>query len=294
MKAQMRRKNYLIGAQWLKTGNEDSSSATGGSVRRSEAANSAENLADTVTKIMEIDSMKSGHTDYNAPAGENGCDNNGKERVLGKSGENIDSNKVEDLVNLSEKDMTIMLENKKRRMDMDTVEKLRVSLGFDGAFSADVQGLNKKQEKLTHLHFYFHDVVSGPNPTAIRVAEAKTTNTSAVSFGFVVVCDDPLTVGPEPTSKKIGSAQGIYASTSQTELSLLMALNYVFTEGKYKGSTLSILGRNAVLSGVREMPIVGGSGVFRFARGFALAKTYVANATTFDAIVEYNVYVLHY
>ncbi|KAM6547873.1 hypothetical protein CsatB_019549 [Cannabis sativa] len=155
-------------------------------------------------------------------------------------------------------------------------------------------GLNKKQEKLTHLHFYFHDVVSGPNPTAIRVAEAKTTNTSAVSFGFVVVCDDPLTVGPEPTSKKIGSAQGIYASTSQTELSLLMALNYVFTEGKYKGSTLSILGRNAVLSGVREMPIVGGSGVFRFARGFALAKTYVANATTFDAIVEYNVYVLHY
>uniref|UniRef100_A0A803PJ02 CCHC-type domain-containing protein n=1 Tax=Cannabis sativa TaxID=3483 RepID=A0A803PJ02_CANSA len=161
MKAQMRRKNYLIGAQWLKTGNEDSTSAIGGSVRRSEAQNSA----DTATKIMEIDSMISCHRDKC-------CDSNAKERGSGKPGENIDSNIVEDIVNLSEKDMTIMLENKKRRMDMaslsghvatgnmdkqmmekesnvgsepknmlkDTVEKLRVSLGFDGAFSADVQG----------------------------------------------------------------------------------------------------------------------------------------------------------
>jgi len=53
------------------------------------------------------------------------------------------------------------------------------------------------------------------------------------------------------------AAQGIYASASQSELSFLMALNFVFTEGKYNGSTLSILGRNNVFSGIREMPIVG-------------------------------------
>jgi len=53
-------------------------------------------------------------------------------------------------------------------------------------------------------------------------------------------------------------------------------------------------GRNMVLSAVREMPIVGGSGAFRFARGYAQAKTYSFDVQTGDAAVEYNVYVLHY
>ncbi|KAG5043440.1 hypothetical protein JHK87_007355 [Glycine soja] len=47
-------------------------------------------------------------------------------------------------------------------------------------------------------------------------------------------------------------------------------------------------GRNMVLSAVREMPIVGGSGAFRFARGYAQAKTYSFDVQTGDAAVEYN------
>ncbi|PON38515.1 Disease resistance response protein [Trema orientale] len=167
----------------------------------------------------------------------------------------------------------------------------------DDYYSTDLnpnKTLGFKQEKLTHIHFYFHDVVSGRNPTAVKVAQAPTTNASAVSFGYVAVIDDPLTVGPEPTSKKIGSAQGIYVSASQSEIGLLMVQNYVFTDGRFNGSTLSILGHNAILNKVRELPIVGGSGVFRFARGYAEARTYVFNTTSLDAIVEYNVYVLHY
>lgn len=53
-------------------------------------------------------------------------------------------------------------------------------------------------------------------------------------------------------------------------------------------------GRNMVLSAVREMPIVGGSGAFRFARGYAQAKTHTLDAKTGDAVVEFNVYVFHY
>ncbi|PON36252.1 Disease resistance response protein [Trema orientale] len=154
--------------------------------------------------------------------------------------------------------------------------------------------LELKQEKLTHLHFYFHDIVSGPKPTAVVVATAKSTNSSSTGFGIVAVLDDLLTGGPEPTSKPVGRAQGITSSASHSEIGLLMVLNYVFTEGKYNGSTLSILGRNAVFSAVREMPIVGGSGLFRFARGYAQARTHTFNTTTRNAVVEYNVYVLHY
>ncbi|XP_010520009.1 PREDICTED: dirigent protein 22-like [Tarenaya hassleriana] len=154
--------------------------------------------------------------------------------------------------------------------------------------------LGLKKEKLSHLHFYFHDVLSGQNPTAVRVAAAAMTNTSRSFFGSVMMMDDPLTLLPDPKSKTIGYAQGIYASASQTEVGLLMVLNFVFKEGKYNGSTLSVLGRNAVFSGIREMPIVGGSGAFRFARGYAKAKTHSLDMNTGDAVVEYNVYALHY
>ncbi|XP_057500449.1 dirigent protein 22-like [Actinidia eriantha] len=156
------------------------------------------------------------------------------------------------------------------------------------------KNLSQKKEKITKLHFYLHDTVSGKNPTAIQVAQANTTSQSPTLFGATLVLDDPLTVGPETNSTIIGRAQGIYASAGMEELSLLMTLNYVFTCGEYNGSTLSILGRNPIFHTYREMPIVGGSGVFRLARGIATANTYWLNATSFDAIVEYNVIVIHY
>ncbi|CAN1133716.1 Dirigent protein 20 [Linum perenne] len=154
------------------------------------------------------------------------------------------------------------------------------------------------REKLTHLKFYFHDIVSGPNPTALPVVRSESTNASSSAFGLVVMMDNPLTVGPNMTSKLtsklVGRAQGIYASASQSELSFLMVLNFAFKEGKYNGSNLSVLGRNNPFSGVREMPVVGGSGAFRFARGYAQARTHWIDLKSGDAVVEYNVYVFHY
>ncbi|XP_057500437.1 dirigent protein 22-like [Actinidia eriantha] len=156
------------------------------------------------------------------------------------------------------------------------------------------KNLSQKKEKITKLHFYFHDTISGKNPTAIQVAQANTTSQSPTSFGATFVMDDPLTVGPEPNSTIIGRSQGIYASAGMEELGFLMNLNYVFTCAEYNGSTLSILGRNPIFHTYREMSIVGGSGVFRLARGIATAKTYWFNTTSLNAIVEYNVIVIHY
>ncbi|MBA0631006.1 hypothetical protein Godav_003045 [Gossypium davidsonii] len=154
--------------------------------------------------------------------------------------------------------------------------------------------LGLKREKLTHLHFYLHDVLSGKNVTGIRVVDGKpsTNRSSQFIFGDVYVIDDPLTIEPDINSKTVGKAQGTYTVASQGELSLLMVTNFAFTEGKYNGSTLSVLGRNEVLSTVREIPIVGGSGIFRFARGYAQVRTQSINQAR--AIVEYNVFVFHY
>ncbi|KAK9156612.1 hypothetical protein Scep_003186 [Stephania cephalantha] len=150
------------------------------------------------------------------------------------------------------------------------------------------------KEKLTHLHFYFHDVATATNPTVVQVAAAPNSTGRIRPFGSLMIADDPLTETPDPSSKLLGKAQGLYSSVSQSQTTYLMAFNFVFMEGKYNGSTLSIFGRNSILSKVREIPIIGGSGVFRFARGYALARTYAVNSTTFNAIVEYDVHVLHY
>ncbi|KAK1290281.1 hypothetical protein QJS10_CPB18g00744 [Acorus calamus] len=151
-----------------------------------------------------------------------------------------------------------------------------------------------RREKLSHLHFYWHDVVSGRNPSAIQVAQAATTNSSATGFGMVRMIDNPMTESPDLGSKLVGRAQGMYASSAQEEVGLLMAMNLAFVEGKYNGSTLTVLGRNPVMEETREMPVVGGSGLFRLARGYVQVRTHSLDIKTGDATVEYNVYVLHY
>ena len=108
------------------------------------------------------------------------------------------------------------------------------------------------------------------------------------------MADDPLTEGRERGSKLVGRAQGLYSVVGQEEPALMMVMNFAFMEGKYNGSSISVVGRNPVMHAVREIPILGGSGLFRYARGYALAHTVWYDAKTGDAIVQYNVTVLHY
>ncbi|KAI3511022.1 hypothetical protein L1887_18163 [Cichorium endivia] len=148
----------------------------------------------------------------------------------------------------------------------------------------------KRMEKTTRLHFFFHDIHSGKTPSAIKIA-----GTSDPSlFGDTYMMDNALTEGQEASTKVVGKAQGMYAFAAQKEPALLMVVNYEFTQGDFNGSSISVLGRNPVMVDVREMPIVGGSGRFRFATGYALAHTVWFDPKTGDAIVEYNVYVKHY
>ncbi|XP_058081633.1 dirigent protein 23-like [Magnolia sinica] len=155
------------------------------------------------------------------------------------------------------------------------------------------ESLGLGKETVTKLHFYFHDILSGDKPTAVRVAQAATTSSSWTLFGAVMMADDPLTEGPDLNSKVVGRAQGLYGSSGQEEMGLLMVMDYSFTEPPYNGSSISILGRNRVLNTVRELPVLGGTGMFRFGRGVAIARTYRADFSNGDAIVEYNVTVVH-
>lgn len=158
----------------------------------------------------------------------------------------------------------------------------------------DQAKMGEEETVTTNLHFYFHDTVSGKNPSAIRVAQATDTEKYPTLFGALFMADDPLTETSDPKSKLIGRAQGLYGSAAQQELGLIMAMNYEFTDGIFNGSSISLLGKNRALNTVREMPIVGGTGMFRFARGYAIAQTHWMDPLTGDAIVAYNVTVVHY
>ncbi|XP_061375817.1 dirigent protein 22-like [Gastrolobium bilobum] len=152
----------------------------------------------------------------------------------------------------------------------------------------------KRKEKVSHFRFYWHDILSGRNPTSVSVVAPPLKMNTTTAFGLVNMIDNPLTMGPDMSSKLVGKAQGFYASASQSEVDLLMAMNFAFIDGKYNGSTITIMGRNPVFNKVREMPVVGGSGLFRFARGYGEARTHWFDLKSGDAIVEYNVYVMHY
>ncbi|XP_052730108.1 dirigent protein 22-like [Vigna angularis] len=76
--------------------------------------------------------------------------------------------------------------------------------------------------------------------------------------------------GPEPTSKVVGRI-----------------------EGKYNGSTITVLGRNRITQNIREIPVIGGTGVFRFAMGYAETNTIFLNPKM-RSTIEYNIYVSHY
>ncbi|XP_034688523.1 dirigent protein 22-like [Vitis riparia] len=153
--------------------------------------------------------------------------------------------------------------------------------------SVNPKKMKMLREKVSHFKLYWQDVVSGSNATSVTVIEAV--DNSSTSFGMVNIFDNSLTIGPNLSSKTVGKAQGLYASTGQEDTSLLMVMSFAFTDGKYNGSTFIVLGRNNINAEVREMPIIGGSGLFRFARGYALASTYNDGAT-----IEYNCYVIHY
>lgn len=148
--------------------------------------------------------------------------------------------------------------------------------------------------KLTKFHFFVHDNVTADNPTAVLVAPADAPNKSSTIFGSTYAMDDPMTVSSDPNSKIIGRAQGTFTFVSQADPVLSMSVKLVFTEGKYKDSTLIIMGNNPISHKYREMLILGGTGVFRLARGIATVNTVTVDIAKLNDILEYNVIIQHY
>ncbi|KAK8522200.1 hypothetical protein V6N12_055920 [Hibiscus sabdariffa] len=135
-----------------------------------------------------------------------------------------------------------------------------------------------------------------------RYHQRQKPDNSTSPFGRLYAIDDPLTVGPELTSMVIGNAQGLYLSLSRdpSVFTAVLYVDFAFTSGRFNGSSFSLFSRYAAVEydgtaePEREMAIVGGRGAFRMARGFAQTRGISTNATTGNAITEFNVTLYHY
>ncbi|KDP30585.1 hypothetical protein JCGZ_16238 [Jatropha curcas] len=145
------------------------------------------------------------------------------------------------------------------------------------------------QQKITNLHFFFHETVNGKHPSAVPIAQAKN------STGTLFAINDALRVGVEPTSQVIGRAKGLYVIAGQgDDFSLVMYVDFGFITGNFNGSSFILCSENPVTETKRELAVVDGRGQFKMAKGFAELYSRYFNVTTGDAIVEYNVTLFHH
>lgn len=148
-------------------------------------------------------------------------------------------------------------------------------------------------EKLTQLQFYVRP--GGPDGYHVTVAIAANITRPPNLFGLVNIADYALTTGPSPTSTVIGRAHGLFASSSSmTDFSLFTALTLVFQTGKYNGSTLNIIGYDPTAVDTRELPVMGGTGVFGLARGSVIFSSYHGQPSANYTIEILRATVLHY
>ncbi|CAN6372038.1 unnamed protein product [Urochloa humidicola] len=147
----------------------------------------------------------------------------------------------------------------------------------------------------THLHFYMHDEYTGPNPTAALIVQGRAPllddamGASSRRFGDIAVMNNVLTEGPQRGSRRVGTAQGFTVRVAERGSVNALSLHLVMEAGEYAGSSLVVNSRVDTDLAVRESVVVGGTGRFRFARGYALSRSYDYDLAK-GGVVEIDVY----
>ncbi|KAF7848274.1 hypothetical protein BT93_L2140 [Corymbia citriodora subsp. variegata] len=143
----------------------------------------------------------------------------------------------------------------------------------------------------TEMVLYFQDIIAGPNANDIPIVGIPGTAWSFTQFGTVFAADEPMTKTPDPRSAIIGRARGMYLISALDGSSAQAVFSILFSNRAYNGSTLEIQGTGKLLDKVVEYAVVGGTGKFRFARGYATLETIPVDEV--HAVVQFNVTVRH-
>ncbi|XP_037428747.1 uncharacterized protein LOC119294632 [Triticum dicoccoides] len=89
-------------------------------------------------------------------------------------------------------------------------------------------------------------------------------------FGVTVATDWDIRDGPDTTAKVVARAQGLHQGSGKSSGAWFMSFNTVFTDERFKGSSLSVQGH--LVSDEGEWVVTGGTGEFAFAQGVVTYK----------------------
>uniref|UniRef100_A0A0D3FGY7 Dirigent protein n=1 Tax=Oryza barthii TaxID=65489 RepID=A0A0D3FGY7_9ORYZ len=94
-------------------------------------------------------------------------------------------------------------------------------------------------------------------------------------FGTTTVIDDELTEGHELGAAVVGRAQGFYVASSQDGTSKTLVLTAMFDGGGVEahGDTLSFFGVHRMAAPESHVAVIGGTGKYENAKGFAVIQT---------------------
>ncbi|KAF7848272.1 hypothetical protein BT93_L2138 [Corymbia citriodora subsp. variegata] len=145
----------------------------------------------------------------------------------------------------------------------------------------------------TEMVLYFQDFAAGPNATLIPVAGIAGKLWTFSQFGTVYVTDDFITETPDPNSPLVGRGQGMYVTSALDGSSTHAMFSIAFTNRAYNGSTLEIQGTSKQFEAVREYSVVGGTGKFRFVRGYTTFETISADTARAYSVLRCNVTIRH-
>ncbi|OMO67659.1 Plant disease resistance response protein [Corchorus capsularis] len=121
-------------------------------------------------------------------------------------------------------------------------------------------------------------------------------NLQQLLFGTITVIDDELTQGHELGSSVIGKAQGFYLASSMDGTSHTMAFTAMFHDDHddSKDDAISFFGVHRTAAVESHIAIVGGTGKYENAQGFALIETlhHTNQHTTdgIDTVLQFNVF----
>ncbi|KAF0918236.1 hypothetical protein E2562_023319 [Oryza meyeriana var. granulata] len=121
-------------------------------------------------------------------------------------------------------------------------------------------------------------------------------------FGTMTVVDDELTEAPGLGSAAVGRAQGFYIASSEEGVSQTVAVTTMFKEGEFADS-ISFFGVHRTADSESHLAIVGGTGKFVGAKGFAkvavvrpggVAATGAAHETDgVETVLQFTVFLMY-
>ncbi|XWS66072.1 hypothetical protein CRYUN_Cryun05aG0168900 [Craigia yunnanensis] len=142
-----------------------------------------------------------------------------------------------------------------------------------------------------------NNVLNGNNQSFVTAGQLPPGSLQRLMFGSITVIDDELTEAHELGSAVLGKAQGFYLANSLDGTSQTIALTVLLHGGEHGHEledAISFFGVHRTVSPESQIAVVGGTGKYENARGYATVETlhqedqHITDGV--DTILHFNVY----